>query len=94
MNRVDNQGPQEPPNLLEGAPRNVWLEVYQGRWRFLPRIQKAEFIIEIAFAILFFGAFAYASYFRNGNGLGLLLAFGFVGAVLGIFFYLLSRSIR
>jgi hypothetical protein len=91
---MDNHQPHErPPNLLDSPPRNVWREVYHGRWSSLSRVQKAEFLVEITFWILFIGAASYLP-LRDGYGIELILMFGTVTAILVIFSYLLTRSIR
>jgi hypothetical protein len=82
------------PNLFNFAPINTWREFYRGRWDKLTKVQRIEFLIEIVFFTLFFGGVIYAAYFRNGHFIGLILAFGTVGAVLGGFFFLLTRDIR
>ena len=84
----DEQGPQ----LLGVARKNVWREVYQGRWTELPRVQKAEFIVEVVFCLLFCGGFLYLGFLQNV--LGFLLVFASIGTVLALFFFLLTRSIR
>ena len=82
------------PNLLDFPPRNVWREVYQGRWRELPNVQKIEFVIELAFCLMFIGRLTYFDYVRNGNLIAFALDFGTVGIALGGFFWLLRRNVR
>jgi len=64
---------ENEPSLSNPVPLNVWREVYNGRWKMLRGIQKAEFIVELAF-LVFFCAFAiYAGsqseHRRNGAAL-------------------------
>lgn len=98
MNRNDwpHQNPEHnpEPDLFPKVAKNVWREVYQGRWAELARIQKAEFIVEVLFFGLFTCGFSYFAYVRGGNWLGLIVTFGGVGAILGAFFFLLTRFIR
>ncbi len=82
------------PNLFAFAPISTWREVYHGRWDKLRTVQRIEFVVELAFFILFFGVIVCAAYLHNANFVGLVLAFGVVGALLGGFFLLLTRSIR
>ena len=94
---MTHQGEQKrssTPNLFDFFPKNVWREVYRGRWAELRRIQKAEFIVEVVFFLLFIGSFASNSYLHEGNVLGLVLSFGVVWLVLGAFFLLLARFVR
>ena len=91
--RVSGHNREPEPNLFDYVPKNVWREVYRGRWVELRAIQKAEFIVEIVFFVLFGGAIVRASYV-NSNLLGLFLSFGAVWLVLGVFFLLLTRFIR
>jgi hypothetical protein len=85
---------EPPPHLFGSTALNVWREVYRGRWSKLGRIQRVEFVVEVVFFVSFFAAIMYSAYIRPGNLAGLALAFATVGAVLGIFFFLLTRSIR
>jgi hypothetical protein len=89
-NRIHRQRHESEPNLFDFIPKNVWREVYRGRWAELRTVQKVEFIVEIVFWSLFIGSFAYSSY-RGGHVLGLILAFGVVWVVLGGFFFLMTR---
>ena len=82
------------PNLFDYVPKNVWREVYRGRWGELRAVQKAEFVVEIVFFTLFLGGFAYTAYIRGGHWLSLLLSFGVAWLILGAFFYLLTGFIR
>ncbi|HZP62242.1 MAG TPA: hypothetical protein VFB28_02410 [Terriglobales bacterium] len=84
---------EPPPNLFDYVPKYVWREVYRGRWAELRGIQKAEFIVEVLFFLLFIGAIVHTSYL-NGSLIGLLLSFGAVWLVLGAFFLLLTRCVR
>ena len=93
-NRIDNSGSRPEPNLFDFVPKNVWREVYRGRWGELRRVQKAEFAVEIVFFALFLGGFAYNAYIREGHRLSLVLSFGVVWLILGAFFYLLTRFVR
>lgn len=93
-NRIHDPGCTPEANLFDSMPKNVWREVYRGRWRELRPVQKAEFVVEIVFFILFLGGFAYNAYIRDGHWLSLLLSFGVVWFILGAFFYLLTRFIR
>ena len=94
MYRVHNQRPEHEPNLFDYVPKNVWREVYRGRWGELKTVQKVEFVVEIVFLSLFTATFVYSSYLREGNMLGLILAFGLVWLLLGAFFFLLTRFVR
>ncbi len=80
-------------NFFDFVPKNVWGEVYQGRWAELTKVQQVEFIIEVLFLVLFIGGFAYIAYLRGGDLAGLLVAAGVVGGILAIFFFLLTRAI-
>ena len=82
------------PNLFDFVPKNIWSEVYHGRWSELRRIQQLEFIVEILFLAVFIGGFAYSAYISNGDFAGLILAFGGVGIILLGYFFLLTRYIR
>lgn len=82
------------PDLFDFVPKSVWREVCCGRWGRLRPVQKAEFIVELIFFALFIGSFVYLDYLREGNVLALILSFGLVWLILGVFFYLLARSIR
>ena len=93
-NRIHDPERTSEPNLFDFMPKNVWREVYRGRWRELRPVQKAEFVVEIVFFTLFLGGFAYNAYIRDGHWLSLLLSFGVVWLILGAFFYLLTRFIR
>ena len=55
------------PNPFDFAPKNVWREVYRGRWPELRPVQKAEFVVEVVFFTLFLGGFAYNAYLRDGH---------------------------
>ena len=80
------------PNLFNPVPLNVWREVYNGRWKMLRGIQKAEFIVELAF-LVFFCAFAiYAGISQSIAGTVLL--WGVVIGVLLLFFFVMARFIR
>lgn len=94
MNRLHTTEPEREPNLLDYVPKNVWREVYRGRWNELRTVQKFEFVVEVIFISLFIATFVYSSYLREGNVLGLLLAFGLVWLLLGAFFFLLTRVVR
>ena len=94
MTRRRDQNRTSTPNLFDFVPKNVWREVYRGRWAELRRIQKAEFMVEVAFFLLFIGSFVRNSYLHEGNVLGLVLSFGVVWLVLGAFFLLLTRFVR
>ncbi len=93
-NRTHDPRRTPQPNLFDFMPKNVWREVYRGGWRELRPVQKAEFAVEIVFFTLFLGGFAYNAYIRDGHWLSLLLSFGVVWLILGVFFYLLTRFIR
>jgi hypothetical protein len=90
---LPNPGEREP-NLLNFVPKNVWREVYQGRWTELRKVQKAEFIVETVFCGLFFGGLSYLGLMREGGFVGFVVPFTAVGAVLAVFFWLLTRSIK
>jgi hypothetical protein len=45
------------PKLFDVVPKNVWREVYRGRWNELRPVQKAEFVVEIVFSTLFVASF-------------------------------------
>jgi hypothetical protein len=92
-NRIRDQRHVPEPNLFDFVPKNVWREVYRGRWAELRAIQKAEFIVELVFFVLFIGSMIRISY-HEGNVLSLVLEFGVVWLVLGGFFYALSRYVR
>ena len=92
-NRIYDQLSATQPNLLDFVPKQVWREVYRGRWAELGAVQKAEFIVEVVFFALFIGGLTYLSY-RDGNILGLIVWFGLGWLVLGGFFFLLSRFVR
>ncbi len=85
---------EQGPNLFDFPPVSTWREVYSGRWNKLKLVQQIEFVVELSFCILFFGLVIYASYLRNSNIAGLVMAFSLVGVLLGVFFFLLDRSIR
>jgi uncharacterized ion transporter superfamily protein YfcC len=90
---IRNQRPASEPNLFDFVPKNVWREVYRGRWSELRAIQKAEFGVEVVFFVLFIGSIIRISH-REGNVLSLVVGFGLVWVVLGGFFYVLSRYVR
>jgi hypothetical protein len=92
-NRIHNQKPEPEPNLFDFVPKSVWREVYRGRWAELGAVQKAEFIVEVVFFVLFIGGLTFGSY-REGNMLNLMVWFGLAWLVLGGFFFLLSRFVR
>ena len=92
-NPIHNQRPESEPNLFDFVPKNVWREVYRGRWAELRVIQKAEFIVEVVFFVLFTGSIIRISY-HEGNVLTLVVGFGVVWLILGGFFYALSRYVR
>jgi len=94
MTHQQQQNRTSTRNLFDFVPKNVWREVYRGRWAELRGIQKAEFIVEVVFFLIFIGSFAYNSYLHEGNVLGLVLSFGAVWLVLGAFFLLLTRFVR
>jgi hypothetical protein len=91
--RTDSSNRERKLNLVDYVPKYVWREVYRGRWLELRGIQKTEFIVEVGFFVLLGGAIIRA-YHVNSNLIGLLLTFGAVWLVLGIFFLLLTRFIR
>jgi hypothetical protein len=93
-NRIHDSGHRPEPDLFDFVPKTVWREVYCGRWRELRPVQKAEFVVEVVFFTLFLGAFVYNSYIRSGQVLSLVVSFGVVWLILGVFFYLLTRFIR
>jgi len=93
-NRIREQIRTSEPSLFDFIPKNVWREVYRGRWAELRLVQKAEFVVELIFFALFTGSFVYVCYIREGNVLGLIVSFGLVWLILGGFFYLLTRYIR
>ena len=93
-NRIHDPGRTPEPNLFDFVPKNVWREVYRGRWDELRAVQKAEFVVEIVFLALFIGVFGYNYYIGEGQVLGLVASFGVVWLILGAFFYLLTRFIR
>ena len=92
-NRIHDPARTREPNPFDFIPKNVWREVYRGRWRELRPVQKTEFVVEIVFFTLFLGGFVYSAYIREGYWLSLLLSFGVVWLILGAFFYL-TRFIR
>ena len=92
-NRVQNQLSASHPDLFDFVPKQVWREVYRGRWSELGAVQKAEFVVEVVFLVLFIGGLTYGSY-REGNMLSLVVWFGLGWVVLGGFFFLLSRFVR
>jgi hypothetical protein len=92
-NRVQNQLSASHPDLFDFVPKQVWREVYRGRWSELGAVQKAEFVVEAVFFVLFIGGLTYGSY-REGNMLSLAAWFGLGWVVLGGFFFLLSRFVR
>jgi hypothetical protein len=51
--RASGHNREPEPNLFDYVPKNVWREVYRGRWVELRGIQKAEFIVEVVFFVLF-----------------------------------------
>ena len=83
----------EEPNLLGPVPKNVWREVYQGRWTELSRVQKVEFVVEVVFCAVFSSA-VILGYLYNHNAAGFLVIFTVIGITLALFFFLLTRSIR
>jgi hypothetical protein len=85
---------EREPNLLNFVPKNMWREVYQGRWNGLRKVQKAEFIVEVVFCGLFFGGLSYFGLVREGGFVAFVISFTVVGAVLAVFFWLLARSIK
>jgi VIT1/CCC1 family predicted Fe2+/Mn2+ transporter len=93
-NRIHDPARASEPNLFDNLPKNVWREVYRGRWGELRRVQKAEFVVEIVFFALFLGGFAYNAYIQDGHWLSLVLSFGVVWLILGAFFFLLTRFVR
>jgi hypothetical protein len=92
-NRIHDPLSASEPNLFDFVPKQVWREVYRGRWSELRAVQKAEFIVEMVFFVLFVGGLTYCSY-REGNILGLAIWFGLAWLILGGFFFLLSRFVR
>lgn len=92
-NPIRDQRPASESNLFDFVPKNVWREVYRGGWTELRVVQKAEFIVEVVFFVLFIGSMVRISY-HAGNVLSLFVAFGIVWLVLSGFFYVLSRYIR
>jgi hypothetical protein len=86
--------PDSEPDLLNFPEKSVWREVYQGRWRELQRVQKAEFLIEVLFGLAITGGLAYVLYFREGSISGETIAFGVVIAILVAFFFVLRLFIR
>jgi hypothetical protein len=92
-NRIHDQLSASQPNLFDFVPKQVWREVYRGRWSELGAVQKAEFVVEVVFFVLFIGGLTYGSY-REGNMLSLVVWFGLGWVVLGGFFFLLSRFVR
>ena len=61
MTHQRQQNRTSTPNPFEFVPKNVWREVYRGRWAELRVIQKAEFAVEVVFFLLFTASFAYNS---------------------------------
>jgi len=47
--RIHSQLSTTEPNLFDFVPKQVWREVYRGRWAELGAVQKAEFIVEVIF---------------------------------------------
>jgi len=92
-NRIPGQLSATEPNLFDFVPKQVWREVYRGRWTELGVVQKTEFIVEVVFFALLIGGLSYGSY-REGNVLSLMMWFGVGWLVLGAFFFLLSRFVR
>lgn len=90
---IHDQPASTEPNPFDFVPKQVWREVYRGRWAELVAVQKAEFIVEVVFFVLFVGGLTYISY-REANILGLMEWFGLGWLVLGGFFFLLSRFVR
>ena len=84
---------EPPPDTFDFAPKYVWREVYQGRWRELSKVQKAEFAIELVFFALLIGGFTYGAY-AGGNFVRFVFAFAVVSLLLGAFFWLLRRMVR
>jgi hypothetical protein len=60
-NRVQNQLSASHPDLFDFVPKQVWREVYRGRWSELGAVQKAEFVVEVVFFVLFIGGLTYGS---------------------------------
>lgn len=80
------------PNLFNPIPLNVWREVYNGRWKMLRAIQKAEFIVELAFCVFFCAFVIYGGVTQSISGTVLL--WGIVIGILLLFFFVLTRFIR
>jgi len=80
------------PNLFNPVPLNVWREVYNGRWKMLRTIQKAEFIVELTFLVSFCAFAIYAGVSQSIAGAVLL--WGIVIGILLLFFFALTRFIR
>jgi hypothetical protein len=67
-NRIHEPGRTPEPNLFDFMPKNVWREVYRGRWRELRPVQKAEFVVEIVFFTLFSAASLTTPTSETGTG--------------------------
>jgi len=86
------QNTENEPRLVSPVPLNVWREVYNGRWADLRVVQKAEFVIEVAFFLVFAGWSLYFGF--AGSVTGTLLVWGTVLLVLVLFFFVLTRFVR
>jgi hypothetical protein len=82
------------PNPLDFVPKNVWRELYQGRWQELTRLQKSKLAVEALFWSLFVVGLGYFNYVRPGHSLTLVLVYAAVAGILLAFFWTLTRFIR
>jgi hypothetical protein len=82
----------ELPSPLDFPVKDPLREVYQGRWKQLPPMQKIGLIVVLGFFVAFIATVVFAA--GRARSLGSLLPVLAVATVLGLLLLLLRRKAR
>ena len=89
---IEHEPKQFPPNLVNEVPRDPLREIWLGRWKALPALQKFGTVLTLG-SIGAFSFWCFSVMFRE-NWIGASIAVAVVYGILGVFFFLLKRDIR
>lgn len=88
--KAPRQGDTEPPNPLSFPAKDPLREVYQGRWKQLPRIQKLGLIVLLSLLVAFASTIIFAA--GRAGSLGSLIPVVVVAAILGLLLLVLRKK--
>ncbi len=82
----------EPPNRFDFPAKDPLREVYQGRWKQLPGVQKMGLTVMLSILVAFIAAVIFAA--GRTRSLGSLIPVVVLAAILGLLLLVFRRKAR